>query len=43
MIVMFLQATAQLFTDLLANTWSGSMLPGAEAGTGSLVSAIELS
>lgn len=43
MIVMFLQATAALFTDLLGNVWSGSLMPGIDGVTGSLVSAIDLS
>ncbi|GAA3171363.1 MAG: hypothetical protein K0Q46_6335 [Rhodococcus erythropolis] len=43
MIVMFLQTTAALFTDLLGNVWSGSLMPGIDGVTGSLVSAIDLS
>ncbi|WP_260684249.1 hypothetical protein [Rhodococcus sp. KBS0724] len=43
MIVMFLQATAALFTDLLGVGWTGSMLPGTYAALGSLAEATSLS
>ncbi len=41
MIAMFLQATAALFTGLLDNVWSGSLVPGIEGATGSLAGLIE--
>lgn len=43
MIVLFLQATEALFNSLLTDVFSGSLMPGVDGVTGSLVSAIELS
>ena len=43
MSVMFLNATATLLTELMANVYSGSLMPGIDGFTGSLVEAIGLS
>ncbi|OYD68636.1 hypothetical protein BDB13_2190 [Rhodococcus sp. OK302] len=43
MSIMLLETTAALFSTLLNQVWSGSMMPGTESLAGSLVSSIELS
>ncbi|WP_268960938.1 hypothetical protein [Rhodococcus spongiicola] len=43
MSVDFLNATATLLTDLLNNVYSGSLIPGVDFFTGSLVEATAIS
>lgn len=43
MIIMFLEATATFFTQLLGNVWSGSVMPGVDLAAGLLGSVANIS
>jgi hypothetical protein len=43
MLTMFLETVSTLVNGLLTNVYSGSLMPGIDGVTGSMVSAIELS